>query len=116
MLLAGCGGSDRLSKEEYEQEVGAIMTQAEEEIDTGAVYGALIVQDRERAAGAYEELLDEIREIGNQLGQVNPPEEIAQAHEDLVAVYRSAPDYFEPSRMRSGAATSGRPGSFTVAS
>lgn len=96
LLLAGCDGSDRLSKEEYEQEVGAIMAQAEVEIDARAAYGALIIQDRERAAGAYEELLDGFREIGNQLAQVNPPEEIAQAHEDLVAVYRGVADSFEP--------------------
>jgi hypothetical protein len=73
VLLAGCGGADEQpaqSKSDYERAVRAVVAEARE---AGGTPAAL------RAAG------EELREL-------EPPEEVAGPHEDLVASFDAVAD------------------------
>lgn len=47
-------------------------------------------------AAAFEQALDRIQEVADQLDQLQPPEEIAPAHDDFIMALRSKAEADEP--------------------
>lgn len=95
LVAAGCGGGggggERLSKEEYQsrmQELGKDLSGAAEGL------GSLSPTDIQGATKAIEDLADLMEEASDRLDEINPPENIAGAHEKLIEGARQAADEF----------------------
>ncbi len=84
LVAAGCG-SPSLTKEQYEEEVQRIAQDVQERFDEVAVLGAQGEADRDAlraSAAALEDAADGFADL-------DPPAEIADAHDDMVAAVRS---------------------------
>lgn len=93
LAAAGCGGGggERLSKEEYQsrmQELGKDLSAAAEGL------GSLRPTDVRGAREAIEKTADLMDEASDRLAEINPPEDIAGAHEKLIEGARQAADEF----------------------
>ena len=105
-LVAGCGGGggDALSQEEYQEELGQASTdlsQASRKLGTE-------LNQAMAGDGSFEEVADQMAAIRDQLDQtaddldgVEPPDNVADAHERLVESLRSYSDDLEEFKGRS---------------
>jgi hypothetical protein len=84
IALTACGGDDRLTKDEYEQEVAAIGQTFSEGL--GSVSGASSPED---IGPALAKAKDEINAVAERLAELKPPEDIEAAHNRLVAGLRA---------------------------
>ena len=87
LLVAGCGGAEPLSKQEYEREF--------RKAGAGATPGpppARKPAPRSRQAAVFERSAVRLREIARRLDSLDPPEEVADAHDDYVAGLREMAD------------------------
>ena len=96
LAAAGCGGDgggQRLTKEEYQQEVrqvGDTLTKSAEGLS-----GAFSQSDPEsldQVAGEVEELQNAMNQAADDLEAMNPPEDAESAHDDLVDGIRGFSD------------------------
>ena len=96
IAAAGCGGDgggDRLTKEEYQQEVrdvGQTLSQSAEGLS-----GAFSQSDPEsldQVADQIEELQAAMNQAAEELDDMNPPEDAESAHDDLVEGIRGFSD------------------------
>ena len=96
IAAAGCGGDgggDRLTKEEYQQEVrtvGQTLTRSAEGLS-----GAFTQSDPEsldQVADEIEELQDAMNKAADDLDAMNPPADAESAHNDLVDGIRGFAD------------------------
>jgi hypothetical protein len=86
----GCGGGDRLSKAEYEekmQEVGASLERSFEAIGDNP-------DSLDQLSEALGKSQDELREAADELEDVEPPENVEDAHDDVVDGLRGVADQF----------------------
>ena len=93
VLLAGCGGEDRLSKEAYQAEVrkvGTTLGSALGGIDTNASGDELA-----QAGKQVEGLQVALRKAADDLDELSPPEEVEGAHTKLVQGIRGFADDLE---------------------
>jgi hypothetical protein len=83
-VLVACGGDggngDRLSKEEYEQEVSAIGQTFSEGL--GSIAGASAPGE---ISEQFDEAQDQLESIADRLEEISPPEDVEEAHDRLVA-------------------------------
>lgn len=88
LLAAGCGGGggERLSKADYEAKIIAVGK------DVGERLGPALEGTEKNSKESLEKGTEAIRELADELEKVNPPEEIADAHEDLVGGLRQLAD------------------------
>jgi hypothetical protein len=94
LALAGCGGEDRLSKQEYAQKVRAVYADVQQAFQaTNVPQGELA----DRVEAAQEQL----REGADELEGVEPPEEVERANEELVEGMRRYADDLD--RLRNAA-------------
>jgi hypothetical protein len=92
LLLAGCGGDDRLSKEEYQGEVqgvGKTLGDALGGIDTSSAGGL------DEVGGQVTGLQTALREAADDLDDLSPPADVEDAHEKLVDGIRGFADDLE---------------------
>ena len=80
VALGGCGGGDRLSKDEYEQKVQA----AGEDLEQA--FGALDADPSNlpELQRATQQAREELRQQIGELEDIEPPEDIEEEHDDLV--------------------------------
>lgn len=90
LVLASCGGDGAVSREEFEQEVGEAQEDVQAELEELRESDSA-AELEERAADAA----DAIRERADELGDVEAPEEVQDAQEQLVARYRELADQLE---------------------
>lgn len=94
LLLATCGGGGAVTKEEYERELQSTMDELE------AAYGEA---GSARPGGGESRSVEEevtelrraqvaIRDAGNRLDEIEPPEQLADAHTELVLGVRDMAD------------------------
>ena len=89
LLLAGCGGGDRLSKEEYQGEVqgvGKTLGEALGGVDTSSAGGL------DEVGGQVTGLQAALREAADDLDDLSPPADVEDAHEKLVDGIRGFAD------------------------
>lgn len=82
VLLAGCGGSARLSKQAYHQrlvELNGDVTKAENAVRQQVVQAQTVAQLRT----ALSRFADEQQRIGDQVTKLKPPKDAEQANADL---------------------------------
>lgn len=77
LLLAGCGGDERLTKEEYAEKVRTVY---------GDVQKAFARTDvpTDELADSVEGAQDELREAAEQLEETEPPDDVQAEHAQLV--------------------------------
>ena len=102
-LAAGCGGGggERLSKEEYQRELASARGELEDAFAglekalqaAGAGSGSL-----EKAAGEVENIQEELKEAADDLDGVAPPENVEEAHDELVEGMRALSEDMETFR------------------
>jgi hypothetical protein len=90
LVLAGCGGGERLSKAEYTQELKA----AGVELADASKTLAQATTGPQYKAGA-EDVQDGLRQAADDLDGVNPPEDVDAANDRLVNAFRSLADEFD---------------------
>ncbi len=78
LLTAACGGSERLSQEEYESSVRDITTRAGFAIEITSETPPREIPDR------LDSAVEKLRESSDRLASLNPPEEAQEAHDLLV--------------------------------
>lgn len=78
LVAAACGGSGRLSQEEYESEVRDITTRAGFAIEITSETPPREIPDR------LDSAVENLRESSDQLAGLSPPEEAQEAHDLLV--------------------------------
>lgn len=93
-LLAGCGGDDRLTKQEYAQKVRAEYGQVQEAFQATNVPSGQLAA---RVDAAQEQL----REAADELDGVEPPEDVETENAQLVAGMRRYADDLD--RLRNAA-------------
>jgi predicted nuclease with TOPRIM domain len=93
-LVAGCGGEDRLTKQEYAQKVRAVYA------DVQKAFQATNVPQGELAA-RVEAAQDQLREAADELDDVVPPKEVETENAQLVDGMRRYADDLE--RLRNAA-------------
>ena len=93
VLAAGCGGggSDRLSKAEYETQVGTIAVDLTEAIQ--AVGAATTVKGTVKALEACQVVF---KRAADQMDAISPPEDIADEHEALATAVREFGEQLNP--------------------
>jgi hypothetical protein len=90
IAVAGCGGSERLSKTEYQQKLkgaGVELANASKPLaqaTTGAQF-----------ASGVEQVQDGMRKVADDLDGLNPPEEVDAANDRLVDALRGVADEFD---------------------
>lgn len=84
LLVAGCGGDDRLSKAEYVKQFKAVVTKGQEE--------GQAAQSKSGDVAQLEALKGAVTKIVDGLDDLEPPEEVETAHEDFVSVIRYVND------------------------
>jgi hypothetical protein len=95
LLLAGCGGEDRLSKQEYEQKVRAVYA------DVQKAFQATGDAPQSELAARVEAAQGQLREGADELEDVEPPEEVERENEELVEGMRRYADDLD--RLRNAA-------------
>jgi hypothetical protein len=96
LVLAGCGGDDRLSKREYEEKVRSEYAQVQEAFR--ATRGAGGADLAARIGDAQEQL----RDAAGELDDEEPPQEVEAENAQLVAGMRRYADSLD--RLRNAAA------------
>lgn len=93
LLAAGCGGDDGTSREDYEREVQQVGTTLEE---TFGELGSSISGSgsTEEAAKQLAEGAESLDKASSDLDDIDPPSDIADAHEDIVAGLAELADEF----------------------
>ena len=90
ILVAGCGGSDRLSKVEYQREV------QEAGIDVqNAARGLASARNSAEFVRAVQRTQAALARATKRLDDVEPPKEIEREHGEFVAALRGISDEFE---------------------
>jgi hypothetical protein len=91
LLVAGCGGgdgggggSDRLSKADYEKQMGQVGTKLQQSL-TGITSSFDPKSTPQEAAPAIQKLGDALDQAGDQVDDINPPENIDRPHKDFAA-------------------------------
>lgn len=90
-LLAGCGADDRLSKEQYEREVQAAFQR-----DAERPLPDTLAEDPLERADALEEAKENGLQLAQDLERIEPPPEVAEAHDDLVSATRQRAESRQP--------------------
>jgi hypothetical protein len=95
LLVAGCGDTP-VSREEYGRELRGAMTELEE---AWGQTGGAVAPGQQTAAATTVETVGELRrsqlslrDAGNRLAAITPPEELADDHEALIAGVRDMAD------------------------
>jgi hypothetical protein len=94
LLLAGCGGDERLSKDEYAEKVRAVYADLQE------TFRATNVPLR-RLAPRVEDAQTQLRESADELDGVVPPKDVEVENDQLVAGMRRYADDLD--RLRNAA-------------
>ena len=97
-LVAGCGdggggdgGSDRLTKSEFEQEYRAAADRVSRpRIDDGGL------DTPQEAAAAFTEARKRVLRFASEIERLRPPAEIEQAHRDYIASLRATAEDMKP--------------------
>jgi DNA-binding transcriptional regulator GbsR (MarR family) len=82
LLLAACGGEDRLTKEEYEGEVRSLYA------DVQAAFQATRVAPAQ-LPGRIQQAQAELRHAADELEDLTPPEEVEEENEEVVEGLRT---------------------------
>ena len=90
VVLAACGGRDRLSKTEYEQKLKG----AGVELSNSSKSLAEATTGPEYVTGV-QETQDGLRKAADDLDSIDPPEDVAPANGRLVAALRGLADEFD---------------------
>lgn len=97
LSLAGCGGDGAVTKAEYERELRSTMDELEEAY--GSAAGAVMERNADNATKSVADVVSELRtaqialrDAGNRLEEIEPPTEIEDTHEELVAGVRDMAD------------------------
>lgn len=98
IVAGGCGGSERLSKTEYEQELKG----AGVELSNASTALAQASTGPEYVAGV-EQVQAGLRKAADDLDGVNPPEDVDAANDRLVDALRGLADEFD--KVKQAAAT-----------
>ena len=78
VILAGCGGEERLSKPEYEQKVRSVYAGVQAAFgETRSVSGAQL-------ANAVADAQQRLRDAADELDTVEPPKNVEKGNEELV--------------------------------
>jgi hypothetical protein len=96
-ILVSCGGSDRLSREEFLSQGNAICSEGNTRIDAAAeeAFGGLSQDERpsdEQLQGFFDTLVPEIQGQLDAIGDLNPPEELEADVDNLLQVAQSSLD------------------------
>ena len=94
LLLTGCGGDERLSKDDYAEKVRAVYADLQE------AFRATNVPLR-RLASRVEDAQEQLRESADELDGVVPPKDVEVENDQLVAGMRRYADDLE--RLRNAA-------------
>jgi hypothetical protein len=86
LLLAACGGDDRLAKREYEEKVRSEYADVQEAfLATGDVQG-------DELAARIEDAQQELRDAADELDEIEPPEDVEKENEEVVEGMREYAD------------------------
>lgn len=91
--LAACGGDDRLSKSEYEREMGKIQTTLENSLE-GVQEDIQQSKSLSQIGEGLDDLASEIDKAADEADELEPPEEIDSEHTDLVDGIKTFADEF----------------------
>lgn len=97
-LAAGCGGDDALSQQDYQEELGQAATdlsQASQKLGTELTQAMVGDGSFEEAADEMTAIRDELNETADDLEGVDPPDDVADAHDRLVDSLRAYSDDLE---------------------
>jgi hypothetical protein len=83
LALAGCGGEEQLTKQEYEARVRSVYAEVQ------AAFRATRVQSPDELADRVDAAQDELRSAADELDGVEPPAEVSQENDRLVAGMRA---------------------------
>lgn len=95
VAATGCGGSDQLSKDDYERELNQASTglmQAALELGRQLTQAIAGQGSYAQAAKKMETVRERLDETANQLDELSPPEDAASAHDRLVSALRTYSD------------------------
>lgn len=97
LLAVSCGSGGAVTKEEYATELSAAMADVEEAY--GDATNAVIARNADNASTSVADLVERlrttqisIRDAGNRLDEITPPEELSTEHDDLVRGVRDMAD------------------------
>jgi hypothetical protein len=95
VAAAGCGGGggEPLSKAEYTQQLNEIGTSLDS--SSQALGDAFQAEDAGKAADQVSAMQTQIRKLADQLDDITPPEDVADAHQDLIDGLRGMADDFD---------------------
>jgi hypothetical protein len=96
LLLAGCGGDDRLSKDEYAEKVREVYADVQEAFRATNV-------PRGELASKVEAAQEQLRASADELEGVEPPEDVETEHTQLAQGMRRYADDLD--RLRNAAAS-----------
>jgi hypothetical protein len=86
LLLAGCGGEERLSKSEYEQKVQVVYA------DVQQAFRETNVKAQSHLADRVEAAQEQLREASEELEAVEPPKDVEEDNEEIVEGMRDYAD------------------------
>lgn len=84
--VAGCGGNGNGQAGDYVDDFNEIQTSFEESVDGAAL------ADPEQAPDTLEQMATEADRSANELREVDPPEEVAEQHNEMIALYEEIRD------------------------
>lgn len=90
--FGACGGSDEQSKAEYGESMRATMSNLTEAYGDASTASGEAGDDVAATVRQLRASQLALRDAGNQLDDIEPPEELAAAHEDLVEGVREMAD------------------------
>ena len=99
--LTGCGGSARLSHDEYQRELRTTWRAT----GSAIVKGRLAVERASNAKGAaarIADIEDGVRDGADRLDELKPPADAEEPNSELVTALRAMADELETIRARSG--------------
>lgn len=86
VAVAGCGGNGNGQAEDYVDDFNDIQTSFEENVD-GTALG-----DPERAPDTLEQMATEADSAAEEMREVDPPEEVAEQHDEMIALFEEIRD------------------------
>jgi hypothetical protein len=96
LLAGGCGGSQAVSKDEYGAELRGVMGELEEAYGDA---GSAVAPGADNATASVEQTVQKLRtsqlalrDAGNRLEDIDPPEQLADDHAALVQGVRDMAD------------------------
>jgi hypothetical protein len=90
LIAAGCGGSDTLSKSDYQKQFNAAA--AKFTTRAKALKNPADNAPASERAAAGDKAAAAIGDLADDLEGLHPPAEVAQAHKDLTAAFRESSD------------------------